>query len=105
MRANDMVNAEKYYLKALDISVKCNEGLGMSSHSSDSLHNLATVYLSQKRFDDALRMFNKSIEIIRAGELDTSCSLSIADTLNNMGTLYMEMGNIKEVLKKLKIYI
>ena len=101
MRNNDMKNAEKYYLKALEISINCNEHPGLSSHSSDSLHNLATVYLSQKRFDDALRMFNKSIEITRAGELDANCSLSIADTLNNMGTLYMEMGNTIEVKKNL----
>ncbi|GAB4144803.1 MAG: hypothetical protein Fur0041_19600 [Bacteroidia bacterium] len=79
------------YTQALDHYFKCLEYARMFEEKDPSLmgkvmNNIGSVYMNQKKFDDALKFFRQSIYFKeKAGN-----KKDLASTYNNIGSLYIE---------------
>lgn len=84
----DFQQAEDLYKKA----VLLNEENGQkdSQEITPSLHNLASLYIEQKRYKEAEALFNRVLEIDSRTISPTHPSLAMH--LNNLGSLYLYMG-------------
>lgn len=80
-KKNDLENAEKAYLKSIEINPK----------EADPYKALATVYNSQRKFDEAMKMSAKANELISAAGGGGDAS-----TVFNQGIIYWNAGKIPE---------
>jgi len=77
MKKNDLVNAEKYFLQAIEFD----------ANSVDAYNSLATVYNQQGKFDEALKMTLKVKELSTAkgGAADPTAAFNEGVVLWNAG--------------------
>lgn len=93
--ANDYVQAQIFYLKALEANKKNPElkGVGLAILYS----NLADTYFFQSNFKESITWMQKALA---TKQLDTSL---VAHNHYNMACAYHEMGKIDWALQKLKL--
>jgi len=80
LKKGDAANAEKAYLKSIEIDPK----------SADPYNALATIYNQQKRFDDASKMSTKANELLGA------TGGGSAESVYNQGIIFWNQSKIEE---------
>ena len=60
------------------------------SSIANTLHNIGIVYKNLRKYEDALKYYNQSLEMKK--QTLPSNHPSIAQTLNNIGFLYKDQG-------------
>jgi tetratricopeptide (TPR) repeat protein len=82
--------AIEYFQKAIDLQKELNQELELA----DSLNNLASLYYSQGRYEDAEPLYLQALEIIKAQLGENHPDL--VSSLNNMAYLYYYQGRYEE---------
>jgi tetratricopeptide (TPR) repeat protein len=94
---NDLNTALDYYLRSLSIREEVDDKQGICS----SLENVAAVYKEQKKYDQALKIYEREYPIAKAtGSL--RLEMLVCHSLHE---LYEKMGKFSESLKFYKQYI
>jgi len=92
----DIENAEKYYLKALNIREQHNDKIGLIN----SYNNVGVINKSYENYNKALTYYFKSLAIIESEKLDSSKHII---GLNNIGNVYkdlLEYDKAREYLRQ-----
>ena len=87
----DLDAAQTYILKAKKIAEQ--QYLPASTQNATVLHELASLYQKQSKLDDALTLYQQSLDIRK--QLHGEKAMSVAQTLNNMGELYRQKGDLR----------
>ena len=87
--------------KLLKAALKEAENLNKQELILDGSVNLGKVYQSQKKYDDAEKLYLRAIEI--QGKIDGPESLTVSYALSNLGLLYAEQkkyAEAEEILRR-----
>lgn len=93
--------AEKLYVKALDMAQRLDAGNDHSRSMARSLNNLANLYYAQQRYVEAQPLFERALETLgwpsAGGDDDSGGDDSdVAATLNNLAELHSAMGRFEQ---------
>ncbi|OQY08777.1 MAG: hypothetical protein B6I29_04830 [Marinitoga sp. 4572_148] len=93
--SGDWSEAEKSYLRALHFCEK-DKSLDMQFNTSVIQNNLGTMYAEKKKWDLARNYFESALEIRKNLEekTDEKYSIYLYYSLNNLGSLEMNSGNL-----------
>ena len=95
--------AEMYFRKYLDA---CDTTVS-AIHRNDidilqALHALGSAHYQQRKFSDAVTMFQKSLAIQESLERDIHCEVKICDTICKLGRCLFHQGNYIEAQRYLR---
>ncbi|MEQ9103006.1 MAG: tetratricopeptide repeat protein [Imperialibacter sp.] len=87
-RMNDLANAEKYQLKALELKRQEGQQLPLAN----SLLNLGIIKRKQEQYKEAIAYYEESLAIAR----EFNDEKKIANALNNIGSAYVSLNDLKK---------
>jgi len=92
---NQLKEAQANYIRALDINLKLEDSITIGGN----YHNMGWIYEKKMQYDSALFYYDKSLAISKR----MSYPFGISNTLCNIGSIYIEMGNLNRAEKTLTL--
>jgi len=96
--AGDLARADSLLQELLLVCAGSPEEL--RSHHALAVHELAFISLQQRRYDDAERLFNEAIPLLR--QIEGDAGINLAQSLHAFGALQTSTGHREEGIRTLR---